>query len=306
MTTTPTYRGRFAPSPTGPLHFGSLVAAVASFLDARANAGEWLVRIEDVDQTRAVAGAADDILRTLERFGLEWDGPVAYQGRRTALYEQALDALHRASAAYDCACSRKDIARAGHVGAEGPVYPVICRHGIPHGATPRAVRVHTHDESVEVMDRVYGSQSQRLESTLGDFVVRRADGFFAYQLAVVVDDADQGITHVVRGADLLASTPRQVYLQTLLDLPTPDYAHVPVVLGADGRKLSKRDAAHPVDPRDPLPALLAAWRFLGQIEEGESPASPAEFWAFAIQRWNLGRVPAIRPPVGMTGGVADL
>ena len=300
------YRGRFAPSPTGPLHFGSLVAALASCLDARASGGDWLVRIEDVDQARAVAGAADDILRTLERCGFEWDGSVAWQSRRTALYEDALDALRRSGAAYGCVCSRKDIARAGHVGAEGPVYPGTCRRGIPHGAAPRAVRVHTHDEPIEVMDRVYGVQSQRLESALGDFVVRRADGFFAYQLAVVIDDADQGVTNVVRGADLLASTPRQTYLQGLLGLPTPGYAHVPVVLGADGRKLSKRDAAHPVDPRDPLPTLLAAWAFLGQPVEGESPVSPAEFWSLAIGRWDLGRVPAIPPPIGLTGGVADL
>jgi glutamyl-Q tRNA(Asp) synthetase len=300
------YRGRFAPSPTGPLHFGSLVAALASCLDARANSGEWLVRIEDVDQARAVAGAADDILRALDRFGFEWDGGVACQSRRTALYEDALDTLRRTGAAYDCACSRKDIARAGHVGAEGPVYPGTCRRGLPHGGTPRAVRVHTHDEPVEVTDRVYGVQSQRLESALGDFVVRRADGFFAYQLAVVVDDADQGITHVVRGADLLASTPRQAYLQTLLGLPTPESAHVPVVLGADGRKLSKRDAAHPVDPRDPLPALLAAWGFLGQSVQGGLPASPAEFWTFAMERWDIDRVLAIPPPAGLAGGVADL
>jgi len=306
MTASKPYRGRFAPSPTGPLHFGSLVAALASCLDAHASNGEWLVRIEDVDQARAVAGATDDILRALDRFGFEWDGSVAWQSRRTALYWDALDALRRSGAAYDCACSRKDIARAGHVGAEGPVYPGTCRRGVPHGAAPRAVRVHTHDEPIGVTDRVYGPQSQRLESALGDFVVRRADGFFAYQLAVVVDDADQGVTHVVRGADLLASTPRQVYLHSLLGLTTPGYAHVPVVLGADGRKLSKRDAAHPVDPRDPLPALLAAWGFLGQSVGGELPASPAEFWAFAVERWRIDRVFAIPPPAGATGGVADL
>jgi glutamyl-Q tRNA(Asp) synthetase len=299
------YRGRFAPSPTGPLHFGSLVAALASYLDARARNGEWLVRIEDVDQSRVIAGAADDILRALDRFGFEWDGAVACQSRRTALYESALDALRRLGAAYDCACSRRDVARSGRVGAEGPVYPGTCRRGLPHDAAPRAVRVHTHDDPIEFVDRVYGRQSARLESTLGDFVVRRADGFFAYQLAVVVDDAEQGATHVVRGADLLSSTPRQVYLQGLLGLPTPEYAHVPVVLGADGRKLSKRDLAHPVDPHDPLPALLAAWQFLGQAEEVVQAASLADFWAFAIAQWELGRVPAVPPPVGLAGGVAD-
>jgi glutamyl-Q tRNA(Asp) synthetase len=306
MTTTPRYRGRFAPSPTGPLHFGSLVAALASCLDARAAHGEWLLRIEDVDRVRAVPGAADDVLRTLEAFGFPWDGEVAYQSRRTALYEDALDALRRSGAAYDCACSRRDVARAGHVGAEGPVYPGTCRNGLPASATPRAVRVRTDDGPIQAADAVYGAHSQRLESALGDFVVRRADGFFAYQLAVVVDDADQRITHVVRGADLLASTPRQVYLQGLLGLPTPAYAHVPVVIDAAGRKLSKRDAAHPVDPRDPLHALRAAWRFLGQADEVTRAASPAEFWELAIARWDLGRVPAIPPPLSPADGVADL
>jgi glutamyl-Q tRNA(Asp) synthetase len=306
MTATPRYRGRFAPSPTGPLHFGSLVAALASCVAARAGAGEWLVRIEDVDRARAVPGAADQMLRTLEAFGFAWDDDVAYQSRRTALYEDALDALRRSGAAYDCACSRRDVARAGHVGAGGPVYPGTCRSGLPTGATPRAVRVRTADAPIRVADAVYGEQSQRLESTLGDFVVRRADGFFAYQLAVVVDDADQRITHVVRGADLLASTPRQVHLQRLLELPTPAYAHVPVVLDDLGKKLSKRDLAHPVDPRDPLRALRAAWRFLGQADEVTRAASPAEFWVAAIARWDLRRVPAIPPPPGLAGGVADL
>ena len=305
MTPATPRRGRFAPSPTGPLHFGSLVAAVASYLDARASGGEWLVRIEDVDQLRAIAGAADDILRTLEAFGFEWDGGIAYQSRRSAHYDDALDALRRLGVAYDCACSRKDVASAGHIGADGPVYAGRCRRGIPLGATPRAVRVRTHDAPITVVDGIYGTQSQRLESAVGDFVVRRADGYFAYQLAVVVDDTDQGITRVVRGADLLSSTPRQVYLQCLLGLPTPAYAHVPVVLDADGRKLSKRDLAHPVDRRDPLPALLAAWRFLGQAQEADQPASPAEFWAFAIAQWDIGRVAARPPPPGPTGGGAE-
>jgi glutamyl-Q tRNA(Asp) synthetase len=305
MTASPAYRGRFAPSPTGSLHFGSLVAALASCLDARASRGEWLVRIEDVDQGRAVAGAADDILRTLEAVGFEWDGEVVHQRSRTARYAEALESLRRRGAAYACACSRRDVADAGNVGIEGPVYPGTCRQGLRPGGEPRVVRVRTHDDPIRFTDRVYGPQSQRLERALGDFVVRRADGFFAYQLAVVVDDADQAITRVVRGADLLSSTPRQLYLQGLLGLSSPDYAHVPVVLGADGRKLSKSDAAHPIDPREPLPALLAGWRFLGQIEEQEPPAGLAEFWAFAISRWDLGRVPARQPSVDLAGGTAE-
>ena len=305
MAPSPSYRGRFAPSPTGPLHFGSLVAALASCVDARANRGEWLVRIEDVDQTRTVAGAADDILRTLEAFGFEWSGAIVYQSHRTDRYRDALDRLRRLGVAYACGCSRKDIAAAARRGVEGPIYPGRCRQGAPLRATPQAVRVQTHDQPITVTDAVFGTHSQRLESAVGDFVVRRADGYFAYQLAVVVDDADQAITHVVRGADLLWSTARQVYLQALLELPTPRYAHVPVVLDAAGRKLSKRDLAHPVDPRDPLRALLAAWGFLGQTLESEQPASPAELWAFAIERWDLARVPALAPPVGAVSGAAE-
>ena len=306
MPQSPSYRGRFAPSPTGPLHFGSLVAALASFLDARANGGQWLVRIEDVDRTRAVSGAADDILRTLEALGFQWDGEVVYQSHRTALYEQALSSLRRHGAAYDCACSRRDVARAGRLGPEGPVYPGTCRHGTLRGATAHAIRVRTDDTPVVFTDAIYGVQSQQLESAVGDFVVRRADGLFAYQLAVVVDDADQAITHVVRGTDLLASAPRQIHLQRLLGLPTPAYAHVPLVLDAQGRKLSKSDLAHPIDLRHPLPALLAAWAFLGQTVEDERPASPAELWALAIATWDLARVAAVPPPAGLTGGVADL
>jgi glutamyl-Q tRNA(Asp) synthetase len=305
MTSHLSYRGRFAPSPTGPLHFGSLVAALASHLDARAHGGEWLVRIEDVDQTRAVAGAADDALRTLEAFGFEWDGAVAYQSRRTDLYRAALDELRRLGVAYDCACSRRDVASTGREGAEGPIYSGRCRHGMPPGAAARAVRVRTHDAPITLTDGVYGAQSQRLATAVGDFVVRRADGYFAYQLAVVVDDAEQAITRVVRGADLLSSTPRQVYLQGLLELPTPAYAHVPLVVDARGRKLSKRDRAHPVDPGDPLGALLAGWRFLGQLADRKELASPAEFWAFAAACWDIRRVPARQPPLGATSGLAE-
>jgi glutamyl-Q tRNA(Asp) synthetase len=305
MTSPAHHRGRFAPSPTGPLHFGSLVAAMASHLDARANRGEWLVRIEDVDQTRAVAGAADDILRTLEAFGFEWDGVVTYQSRRTELYRAALDELRRLGVAYDCACSRRDVASGGHAGAEGPIYSGRCRRGIAAGARARTVRVRTHDAPITFTDAVFGPQSQRLEAAVGDFVVRRADGYLAYQLAVVVDDADQAITQVVRGADLLSSTPRQIYLQQLLGLPTPAYAHLPLVLDAQGRKLSKRDRAHPVDPDDPLGALLAGWRFLNQPVEGDAPASPVEFWSFAAARWDIRRTPAREPPLGSAAGRAE-
>jgi glutamyl-Q tRNA(Asp) synthetase len=290
-----TYCGRFAPSPTGRLHFGSLVAAVASYADARAHAGRWLLRMEDVDRTREVQGAADDILRTLDVFGFAWSGEVVYQSRRTALYERAIDRLRAAGAAYPCGCSRSAIAAAGRAGPEGPIYPGTCRYGMPPGGRERAVRVLTDDTPVVLHDAICGEVGQRIESEVGDFVVRRADGCFAYQLAVVVDDAEQGVTDVVRGGDLLGSTPRQVHLQRLLGLPTPRYAHVPLVLGADGRKLSKQDRSRPVDRGAPLQALRAAWAFLGQSGT-DAAQTPEEFWQLATLAWDLSKVPASKPP----------
>ncbi len=292
MTTVPSYRGRFAPSPTGRLHFGSLVAALASCLDARAQGGAWLVRVEDVDRTREVAGAADAQLATLEAFGFAWDGEVQRQSPRTQRYDEVLHALLAAGHAYVCACSRRQIAAIARHGVEGWIYPGTCRAIGLADAPHRAVRLRTDDVPVAFVDRVYGEIGCRVASTLGDFVIRRADGLYAYQLAVVVDDADQGVTHVVRGADLLHSTPWQIVLQRRLGLPTPIYAHVPVVLGPDGRKLSKQDLAHPVDPADPLPALLDAWTFLGQRWESVAPGTVGEFWEESTRRWDLAGVPA--------------
>src|SRR5512135_3790364 len=218
-----TYRGRFAPSPTGPLHFGSLVAAVGSYLDARHQNGTWLVRMEDLDTPRCIPGAAEDILRTLDVFGLHSDEPILYQSQRTAAYEEALNKLKADGSVYPCCCTRKEIADSAMNGIEGPVYPGTCRNGIPAGRAGRAWRVHTSNQPIGFDDALQGRITQHLESDIGDFVVKRADGLFAYQLAVVVDDAFQNITHVVRGADLIASTPRQIHLQRLLDLPTPSY-----------------------------------------------------------------------------------
>jgi glutamyl-Q tRNA(Asp) synthetase len=272
--------GRFAPSPSGPLHFGSLVAALASWLDARAAGGRWLVRVEDLDRPRVLPGAADDILRTLERLGLYWDGEVIFQSRRTSLYEQALSRLRET---YLCGCSRREIAdSAVSLAADGAqVYPGTCRAGLPAGRSARALRIRVAGR-VTLRDRVQGTLSQDLEREVGDFVLRRADGQFAYQLAVVVDDAAQGITDVVRGADLLESTPRQIYLQRLLGLPEPRYLHVPVAVDASGDKLSKHAGARPIDERD----LQRALRFLGQPASGTL--------AEAISAWNPARVPARR------------
>jgi glutamyl-Q tRNA(Asp) synthetase len=257
------YIGRFAPSPTGPLHAGSLVAALASWLDARAHRGRWLVRIEDVDLPRCVAGADDEILRQLATCGLLPDAPPEWQSRRGALYQSALHRLVADGVAYPCACSRKDIEQALHaLGRERTrhgelVYPGTCRDGL-QGKVPRAWRFQVPADMVAWTDRRLGAQRQDVEHEVGDFVLRRADGLFAYQLAVVVDDDAQGITHVVRGEDLADNTPRQLLLQRALGLATPSYLHAPLVLGDNGEKLSKQNGAAALDLADPAAALASA------------------------------------------------
>ena len=285
------YRGRFAPSPTGPLHFGSLVAALGSYLEARSRDGEWLVRMEDLDPPREVEGAADDILRSLETFGFEWQGPVLYQSHRTGAYDDAMAALHDQGLTYHCGCTRREISQAAITGVDGPVYPGTCRDGLPAGKQERSVRVRTHDNPIAFEDAVQGPLTQTVRSEVGDFIIRRADGLYAYHLAVVLDDAEQDISHVVRGADLLLSTPRQIHLQSVLGFPSLEYLHLPVALNKRGDKLSKQTGAAPVDWRAPLPALLAAWRFLGQTQPLESPANLAEFWEWASSSWQPGLIP---------------
>jgi glutamyl-Q tRNA(Asp) synthetase len=295
VTRAPTlYRGRFAPSPTGPLHFGSLIAALASFCDARAAGGEWLVRIEDVDEPRSREDAATAILATLEAYGFEWDGEVVRQGARLAAYQAALDRLIAQTKAYACGCTRKELESA-RLGAWGErVYPGTCRAGAAPGRDARAWRLRVTDEPIGFRDRLRGWEEQRLSVEIGDFIVKRADGMFAYQLAVVVDDAAQGITHVVRGADLLASTPRQIWLQRMLGLKTPIYLHHPVAILPSGEKLSKQTGAEAL-PRTPLPALMRAWNFLSQPEFPAAPGSVEDFWRWAFQHWT----PAMLPPVAM-------
>jgi len=284
-----TYRGRFAPSPTGPLHFGSLVAALASYLDARANGGEWLVRIEDLDTPRTVAGASDAILRALEGFGLEWDGPVVRQSERGELYRAALERLRAGGAIYRCRCSRREVADSGVAGIDGPVYPGTCR-GLALGIEIEgADRLRVPEMRVAFDDRVLGRVEHDMARDFGDFVLRRRDAIFAYQLAVVVDDEDQGITDIVRGADLLSSTPRQIVLQQCLGYRALRYAHVPVATHANGQKLSKQSLAAPVDPLRPLEGLSAALAFLGQpLPEG---AQSRELVLAAVKSWNLSSVP---------------
>jgi glutamyl-Q tRNA(Asp) synthetase len=290
-----TYRGRFAPSPTGPLHFGSLVAALGSYLDARANGGAWLVRIDDLDRPRVAPGAADDILRTLEGCGLEWDGKVVYQGTRTEAYHRALHALRSTGKVFACACSRREVADSGIAGIEGHVYPGTCRAGLSEARTARVWRMVTEAAPIGFDDAVQGRVEQSLARDIGDFVLYRADRIYAYHLAVAIDDAEQGITHVVRGADLIDSTPRQIYLQRLLGLPTPRYAHLPVALNTRGEKLSKQTHAAPLDRTNPGAALVTALRFLNQ------PAPPAldrakvrEIVDWGATNWRLDRVPQLR------------
>ena len=285
--------GRFAPSPTGPLHLGSLVAAAGSWLFARNGGGKWLVRMEDLDTPRVVAGSADDILRALERYSLTWDGPVVYQSQRTALYDDALGRLRARNRVFDCGCSRADLQRAASapLGRE-PVYPGTCREGLPPGRTARAIRFRVPDEVIGFDDIVAGRIEENVSTDTGDFVVRRADGVYAYQLAVVVDDAAQGVTQVVRGADLLSSTPRQIALQRALGLSTPQYAHLPLVTNAEGAKLGKRDSALPLPDDDEKrvgETLAFALRVLGVGEVAHD--TPERMLAEALARpWERGRL----------------
>lgn len=289
------YRGRFAPSPTGALHFGSLLAALTSYLCARSQQGTWLVRMEDLDPPREVAGAADDILRTLEALGLHWDEAVLYQSRRTEAYEAALQQLQQRGLAFPCACTRSEIAalQADSKQTE-PVYPGTCRNGVPPGREPRTWRARISADPIEFVDRIQGPQSQRLDQACGDFVVRRADALFAYQLAVVVDDAEQGITDVVRGADLLDSTPRQIHLQRALGLSTPAYAHLPIAVDRHGQKLSKQSGAPPVQASHGGEALWQALHVLAQRPPATMRGAPAaELVAWAVAHWDESAVPRV-------------
>jgi len=289
------YHGRFAPSPTGPLHFGSLIAAAGSYLQARTANGLWTLRIEDLDPPRTVDGATDAILRSLERYGMCWDREVTYQSQRTELYETGLQHLIDSDAAFPCACSRKEIREIALAGAEAPVYPGTCRQGITDGREVRSIRILTDNDTISFTDQVFGKVSQQLERDVGDYVVRRTDGLFAYQLAVVIDDNEQSITEVVRGCDLLDSTPRQIHLHRLLGLPVPDYVHLPMAIDSQGDKLSKRTHAAPIDDNDPLPSLWRCLDFLGQHPPEElKTVSLDEFWSWALDNWSLGNVPPSR------------
>ena len=286
--------GRFAPSPTGPLHFGSLLAALASYLEAKKSQGKWLVRMEDLDKPREMKGASEDILRTLEVYGLHWDGDVVYQSQRSNLYQSALNQLNVDKRIYACSCSRKEIqdsAIHSQIGIEGIIYPGTCRE--KHiTKTPHAIRVKTLDQNISFEDIIQGHVTQNLAKQIGDFVIKRADGLFAYQLAVVVDDHLQGVTHIVRGADLLDSSTRQIYLQDLLGYQHIQYAHIPAAHNQQGEKLSKQTLAQAILAKDASKNLCQALCFLGQRPPADLGAEKTEqILSWAIDNWDLNKVP---------------
>ncbi len=282
----PGYRGRFAPSPTGPLHFGSLIAAVASYLQAKVNQGEWWLRIEDIDPPREQPGASDAIIKTLAAFGFEWDGPVRYQSERVPHYHEVLDHFRRLGLLYACGCSRKDIAKLN----DNNIYPGTCRAGLPPGREARAWRVRSEGH-IQYQDAIQGQVDCDIAVEAGDFVLLRADGLVAYQLAVGLDDAEQGMTEIIRGTDLLDSTPRQIYIQQLLQLPSPRYAHHPVAVNAAGDKLCKYSQAPAIQPRDAVPLLWHALDFLGQQPDTElKKVELDDLWHWAITHWQFTKV----------------
>ena len=279
------YVGRFAPTPSGDLHLGSLYTAVASFLDARVHRGHWLLRVEDLDRPREIAGSADGILRTLERFGFEWDGAIIRQYERAALYEEALSALRGQHLTFACSCSRAQL-------EDDLRYPGTCRTRQIAPGTAAAVRVRADPGQVQFTDLIQGTYRQNVADAVGDFILRRRDQIYAYVLAVTVDDAAQGVTRIVRGADLLDNTPRQIYLQRLLGLPEPSYAHVPVLTEADGGKLAKSRRSVRLSAESPLPQLLSVFSLLGlKPPPALASATIAEAWGWAITQWDLNRVP---------------
>ena len=288
--------GRFAPSPTGALHFGSALTALASYLNVRRQHGRWLLRIEDVDVTRAQPGAADNMLRSLEQLGLEWDAQPIWQSRRTEAYRAAFEILKSRELVYPCACTRAQLQEAPLTRDGSRRYPGTCRSKPPpHNSTTLAWRLRTTDDMIAFEDAIQGKQYERLVLESGDFVLLRSDGLFAYQLAVVVDDAESGVTEVVRGADLLDSTCRQRYLQQCLDYPALHYAHVPLAVNAQGEKLSKQTLAQPIATFSPNHTLWTALQFLGQNPpEGLSHAPVRELLTWGEENWRLDTVPRVR------------
>lgn len=286
------YRGRFAPSPTGELHFGSLIAALGSYLQAKSQQGQWLIRIEDIDETRTVPQSDSHILSTLDNFGFEWDQTVIYQSQRKELYQHYLQQLTAKQLVYACDCSRAKLKKKLINSPRSGVYPGICRNKKLKPGKETALRCLAQTQKIEFNDQVQGTYSVDLAEDCGDFIIKRRDGFFAYQLVVAIDDAEQGITDIVRGADLLSATPQQIYLQQQLDLPHPSYAHLPVAMHSNGQKLSKSHQDLPIHEHSAVEILCTALEFLNQSPIDELYSSSLDdFWIWAIENWNLQRVP---------------
>jgi len=282
------YRGRFAPSPSGSLHFGSLIAATASYLDAKANKGKWLLRIEDVDTPRVRDGAIQSIIHTLDTYGFEWDESILYQSQRFDAYQAALDELIAAKHVYPCSCSRKSLNKIAKFGTCGLIYPGLCRNGLHQAESQlRTQRLLTNNNAIEFYDRAKGVQSQRLESEVGDFALKRSDGIYTYQLAVVVDDAYQGITDIVRGEDLLDNTARQLYLQQLLGYSRPRYLHFPTARDKSGNKLSKQNHAPEIQVKNKRLNIHKSLAFLGQHPPDiNNFDNTTDLWKWAINHWD--------------------
>ena len=298
MTRPVLYRGRFAPSPTGPLHFGSLVAATASYLQAKHQHGEWLVRIDDIDPPREVAGAADHILITLEQFGFEWDGEVSYQSHHQKRYAEAVSELLAQKQAYPCSCSRTSILNKTGLVKGAIIYPGFCRNGPLHKSSHYTIRLCCEDHVIEFTDAIQGKLQSNLLKDYGDFVLQRRDGYFSYHLASGIDDAEQQITEVVRGADLLNCTAAQIEVQHALKLSSPDYCHLPIALNNRGQKLSKQNHAKAIMPDESSWLLYKTLKFLGQMPpKSLKQASQEEIWSWALANWKLESVPQASPPV---------
>ena len=282
------YVGRFAPSPTGPLHFGSLVAALASYLDAKAHDGKWLVRIEDLDPPREISGSSTRILEQLQIFAMNWDGEVMFQSARLSAYKRTLQQLERQGYCFHCDCSRK------RVSALNGVYDGFCRGRELASGSDVAIRVRTNPLLIQLTDRIQGDYTQNIEHEVGDFILQRKDGLLSYQLAVVVDDAAQGITHVVRGHDLLSSTPRQIYLQRLLGLAIPSYAHIPIIVNDLGQKLSKQHFAQAIDCANASSLLASALQSLGMKPPPSlNKTTPSFLLEWGVEHWDIQRVPKL-------------
>ena len=287
------YKDRFAPSPTGPVHFGTLVAAVGSYLQAKTNNGEWLIRIEDVDITRKVEGADVDILHTLEAFGFEWHGQIIYQSSQNEYYQQALEQLISQNLVFPCLCTRKQLAIINSSKMNRSMYPGTCRHRQLPQKSQHALRLLAKNKTIYFDDAVMGKQSENIKKQCGDIIIKRRDGLFAYQLAVVVDDARQGICEIVRGADLLDSTARQIYLQKVLGYSTPTYCHLPLAVDADGKKISKSDGATKVSIKNREKQLCSILEFLGQNPPADlSDSTINDIWSWAAQHWDIHQVPS--------------